>query len=72
MSIELAIQAVGSPSELAKRSQTTPQNISNMRARNRVPSGWVIPVSKATGWAVTPHQIRPDLYPNPTDGLPTP
>ncbi|ADE90807.1 hypothetical protein AC03_5290 [Escherichia coli 3-073-06_S3_C1] len=21
-------------------------------------------------WEVTPHEIRPDIYPNPTDGLP--
>ncbi|MBL2607392.1 Cro/Cl family transcriptional regulator, partial [Klebsiella pneumoniae] len=21
-------------------------------------------------WQVTPHELRPDLYPNPTDGLP--
>lgn len=24
----------------------------------------------ATGHKVTPHDLRPDLYPNPTDGLP--
>jgi DNA-binding transcriptional regulator YdaS (Cro superfamily) len=30
----------------------------------------VIAVSFATGWQVTPHQLRPDIYPNPTDGLP--
>ncbi|UMR99295.1 helix-turn-helix domain-containing protein [Escherichia coli] len=26
--------------------------------------------SKATGWAVTPHELNPHDYPNPTDGLP--
>ena len=30
----------------------------------------VIPLSKATSWVVTPHDLRPDIYPNPTDGLP--
>lgn len=24
----------------------------------------------ATGYVVTPHDFRPDLYPNPNDGLP--
>jgi hypothetical protein len=27
-------------------------------------------ISKKSHWAVTPHQLRPDLYPDPTDGLP--
>ncbi|MCV5295753.1 hypothetical protein OFC42_28600, partial [Escherichia coli] len=21
-------------------------------------------------WSVTPHELRPDIYPNPNDGLP--
>ena len=36
-----------------------------------VPSERVIAVSEAIGWGVTPHQLRPDLYPNPTDALPS-
>lgn len=35
-----------------------------------VPEKQVIPVSKATDWRVTPHQLRPDIYPHPHDGLP--
>lgn len=30
----------------------------------------VLSVCEATGWQVTPHELRPDIYPNPTDGLP--
>ncbi|HGJ5854911.1 MAG TPA: transcriptional regulator [Arsenophonus nasoniae] len=26
--------------------------------------------SKATNWCVTPHELNPDIYPNPTDGIP--
>ncbi|MGJ8619587.1 MAG: YdaS family helix-turn-helix protein [Methylophilaceae bacterium] len=37
---------------------------------NKVPAGWVIPVSKAIDYRYTPHQIRPDIYPHPHDGLP--
>lgn len=33
-----------------------------------VPPHFIIPIFKMTG--VTPHELRPDLYPNPTDGLP--
>jgi hypothetical protein len=35
-----------------------------------VPSNHVIPLCKLTDWAVTPHRVRPDLYPNADDGLP--
>jgi DNA-binding transcriptional regulator YdaS (Cro superfamily) len=31
---------------------------------------YVIPACKAVNWQVTPHQLRPDLYPHPQDGLP--
>ncbi|MMZ41479.1 helix-turn-helix protein [compost metagenome] len=30
----------------------------------------VIKWAAATGFNVTPHDLRPDLYPNPSDGLP--
>ncbi|HGM5416880.1 transcriptional regulator [Serratia plymuthica] len=36
--------------------------------KNGVPSDRVLSIYSATG--VTPHELRPDLYPNQTDGLP--
>lgn len=36
----------------------------------RVSGDTVLKVSKATNWQVTPHELRPDLYPHPQDGLP--
>lgn len=38
--------------------------------KTRTPSEKVIGVSKATHWKITPHELRPDLYPHPNDGLP--
>lgn len=35
-----------------------------------VPPDRVLSVCAALGWRVTPHQLRPDLYPNPADALP--
>jgi DNA-binding transcriptional regulator YdaS (Cro superfamily) len=35
-----------------------------------VGSGYVISVSQAVDWRVTPHELRPDIYPHPEDGLP--
>ncbi|MFN1146828.1 transcriptional regulator [Serratia liquefaciens] len=44
---------------------------------SRVVNGFYVPGSKATrkiavatGYAVTPHDLNPNIYPNPTDGLP--
>ena len=37
---------------------------------NVVPSEHVLPVCELTGWTVSPHQVRSDLYPNPGDALP--
>lgn len=36
----------------------------------RVGSESVLRVCEAVNWQVTPHQLRPDLYPHPDDGLP--
>lgn len=30
----------------------------------------VLPLAEASGYEVKPNDIRPDLYPNPKDGLP--
>jgi len=34
------------------------------------PAEYVLPISKTVKWHVTPHELRPDLYPNESDGLP--
>lgn len=36
-----------------------------------VPVRRVIEFAKASNWEVTPHDLYPEMYPNPTDGLPT-
>jgi DNA-binding transcriptional regulator YdaS (Cro superfamily) len=36
---------------------------------SRLPAERVIQVARLTGWKVTPHQLRPDLYPLPGDAL---
>lgn len=44
--------------------------ISNWIQRGQVPADKAIPVARAVEFQVTPHELRPDLYPHPTDGLP--
>lgn len=34
------------------------------------PAERVLAVCELINWQVTPYQLRPDLYPNPTDALP--
>ena len=43
--------------------------VSKWRAEG-VPAERVLELAGFTGFRVTPHELRPDLYPNPTDGLP--
>ena len=35
-----------------------------------IPAKHVIRACRAVNWQVTPHQLRPDVYPHPDDGLP--
>lgn len=41
-----------------------------LHREGRVPGDYVLQVSKAVGFKVSPHDMRPDLYPNASDGLP--
>ncbi|HCM9506496.1 YdaS family helix-turn-helix protein [Enterobacter bugandensis] len=65
--IENAIMKTGSASALGALIGVSKMAVSLWR-RNGVPAERVLPLFSATG--VTPHELRPDLYPNPTDGLP--
>jgi len=42
----------------------TPQAVSDILRRDkRVPAEWCLKLERATGGAVTAHDLRPDLYP---------
>lgn len=41
-------------------------------AGGRIEAERVLEASAATGWKVTPHDWRQDLYPHPDDGMPKP
>jgi len=66
--IETAIRLVGLQ-PLAKQLRVTYQAIRKW-CRAGVPPERVIGVCVATHWQVTPHMLRPDIYPNPDDALP--
>ncbi|MEC5517497.1 YdaS family helix-turn-helix protein [Enterobacter hormaechei] len=65
--IELAIFRSGSASTLGALIGVSKMAVSLWR-RKGIPAERVLPIYVVTG--VTPHELRPDLYPNPTDGLP--
>ena len=69
--IEKIIQITGTQTELAARMSVKQQHVYAWIQRGRIPGDWVISASRATGYMVTPHQIRPDIYPHPDDGLPS-
>ena len=65
-----AIKHAGSQEALALLVGGGQTRISEWKRRGAVPADMVIPVAKAIGFAVTPHELRPDIYPHPEDGLP--
>lgn len=34
------------------------------------PAEYVLPICDTVAWKITPHELRPDLYPHPSDGMP--
>lgn len=65
--VDRAIEAVGGSAELARRIGVTTQAISQWKT---IPIERVLAVCEAAEWKISPHDLRPDVYPNPTDGLP--
>ncbi|AYN26723.1 Rha family transcriptional regulator [Buttiauxella sp. 3AFRM03] len=67
--LEKAISAAGSAVALAKILHLKhSMAISHWKKRGRVPKEHLLAIFYATG--VTPHELRPDIHPNPTSGLP--
>ncbi|CAI1603819.1 Uncharacterized protein conserved in bacteria, prophage-related [Serratia fonticola] len=64
------ILAVCSQAELGRRLGKRSQTI-NGWFKDKVPGESVLKAARALNWAVTPHELRPDLYPNPDDALPS-
>lgn len=68
--LEKAIKHAGSQQALAGLIGGAQTRISEWKRSGQVAAGSVIPVCAAVEWVVTPHQLRPDIYPHPDDGLP--
>lgn len=68
--LEIAIKKARSVRKLGAMIGVSGMAVSSWRTKYQgiVPAKRVIPIHYATG--VLPHELRPDLYPNPTDGIP--
>jgi DNA-binding transcriptional regulator YdaS (Cro superfamily) len=69
-----AIGLCGGQARLAEKIGTGQATVSAWvnRFNHQVGVEFVLKAAAATSWQVTPHQLRPDIYPHPYDGLPEP
>ncbi|MBB5444621.1 MULTISPECIES: YdaS family helix-turn-helix protein [unclassified Paraburkholderia] len=63
-----AIDLLGGDSAVADLLGVRPWAISKWR--KRFPPNRTLWLAEKTGWQKTPHQLCPDFYPNPLDGIP--
>lgn len=69
---ETAVRLMGGQTAAAKALGVKQAHVWNwLRRQGRAPAEQVIPICQALDYAVTPHQLRPDVYPYPLDGIPS-
>ena len=68
--VNLAVFYAGGQSALALKIGVSRQATNRWDRSGNIPPERIIDVCRAGGWQVVPHEIRPDIYPNPGDGLP--
>lgn len=68
---EKAVKTIGSVLAVSRKFDfKSSQSVANWIIKNKVPSERVIKLCELGGWVVTPHELRPDLHPTPTSGIP--
>ncbi|HBA3610896.1 TPA: helix-turn-helix domain-containing protein [Escherichia coli] len=55
---------------IARNLGVTPQAVNQWFSKSTIPARFVLRVCEVVEWKVTPHGLRPDLYPHPADGIP--
>lgn len=68
--LQRAVKIVGGQSALARQLGISQKAVNQMLKRRKVAAERVIQIARAAEYQVTPHQLRADLYPYPTDALP--
>ena len=67
---KVLISKAGGPGTIGKLLGISAQAVSGWYDGG-VPPERVLAISASTGWLVTPHHFRPDIYPHELDGLPS-
>ncbi len=70
--LEKAVKLVGGQVAMAKATGVKQAHVWGWlnKTKDGTPAERVIAICNAVNWQVTPHQLRPDIYPHPDDGLP--
>lgn len=68
--VEEALRMLGGPAEVARRRGLKTRWAVAKWIAQGLPPEHVIWLAEQTGWKITPHRLKPDLYPHPEDGLP--
>ncbi|HBT4572583.1 transcriptional regulator [Klebsiella pneumoniae] len=68
--IRVKLCAITSQRAIAQGLGVTPQAVNQWFAKSVIPARFVLKLCEFVGWAITPHQVRPDLYPSELDGMP--
>lgn len=61
--IQKAVDAMGGQSALARKVKVTPQRVQQWVKSGKVPAERVLEIESATAYAVSRHELRPDIYP---------
>lgn len=59
-----------SQTDIGKHFDISSQAVGKWLRKGTIPSKRILPLCEMLNWSVTPHEIDPKAYPNPTDGLP--
>lgn len=55
---------------IAKVLGISPQAVNQWFSKSVIPPRYVLTICEMTDWKIVPHDVRPDLYPSPDDGIP--
>ncbi|BDB47333.1 TPA: transcriptional regulator [Escherichia coli] len=64
------LRALIAQNAIARNLGVTPQAVNQWFSKSTIPARFVLRVCEVVAWKVTPHGLRPDLYPHPEDGIP--
>ncbi|MEC4940209.1 YdaS family helix-turn-helix protein [Escherichia coli] len=65
-----ALRELIAQNAIARNLGVTPQAVNQWFSKRTIPARFVLRVCEVVEWKVTPHGLRPDLYPHPEDAIP--